>query len=208
MQKRMITCKHCGERISPEEEKCPFCNKKLEVDYASLYPAYPNKKYYIFIPNSLGGKLAFLFVFLIMTVGCLAVFFAVWQSTAMKPGAWLVIIPIGCPWLFIALFFAFLIVESFCSYVIWDGGETIIIKKFRGSKRVSISSISNIVKSITVNYKGVANVRYIIVTDDNTPILALQSDIHVRNLFLHFGIKEISDNDMKYSYYREKMFRK
>ena len=208
MKERMISCKHCGERIRPDEEKCPFCDKKLEVDYARLYPAYENKKYYMFMPNSTGGIAFFLFGMLVLLASCVSPIAVIIANLQMKPGVWLVLIPIGLPLLILAAFIVYAIIEAFTSYMIWDGKDTVTIKKFRSSRKVSISSISHVARCITVNAKGHAIIKHVVVANGDTPIYAFYSDREALDFFLHFGIKEIIDKEMKYSWYKEKMFGK
>jgi len=205
MKERMISCKHCGERIRPDEEKCPFCNKKLEVDYASLYPAHQNKKYYMFLPNSVFGKTVFSLFPLIEILLCGSLLKMLFDGVNMKPGAWIYLTAVCLPFVAIIAFFVFLLVVFFNSYMIWDGKETVTVKKLRGSKRYSLSAISRIARCITVNAKGHAVTRYVIIVNEDTPMIAFYNDREIREFFLHFGIKEVLDNDMKYSWYKEKM---
>jgi len=208
MKERMISCKHCGERIRPDEEKCPYCNKKLEVDYARLYPAYENKKYYMFMPNSIGGIAFFLFGMLILLASCISPIAVIIANLQMKPGVWLVLVPIGLFLLSLSAFIAYAITEAFTSYMIWDGKDTVTIKKLRGSKNFSISSVSHVARCISTNAKGHTIVKHVVIANRDTPVYAFYRDREVLEFFLHFGIKEVPDSDMKYSWYKEKRFGK
>lgn len=205
MKERMISCKHCGEQIRPDEEKCPYCNKTLAVDYASLYPAYPNKKYYLHMSTSLWGRIPLLGVFAFSIVGLICIIVAVFSVTEMKPGAWIMLLPVCGPCLLGVVWLTLSVFAMYNSYMIWDGGDTIEVRIFKKTRKYSVSSVGALVQNVISNGK-VTKVRYIVVSKNGTPMCALHANQDTRDFFRHFGIKETVDNEMQYNDYREKFF--
>ena len=205
MKERMISCKHCGEQIRPDEEKCPYCNKALAVDYASLYPAYPNKKYYLHMSTSPWGRIPLLGVFAFCIVGLIWIIVAVFSVTEMKPGAWIMLLPVCGPCLLGVVWLTLSVFAMYSSYMIWDGGDTIEVRIFKKTRKYSVSSVGALVQNVISNGK-VTKVRYIVVSKNGTPMCALHANQDTRDFFRHFGIKETVDNEMQYNDYSEKFF--
>lgn len=176
-----MICPKCSQKIPDNDNRCPYCNAKVDINYSVIYPAYANKKYYTFLlPTELWCFIAPALLLAFMALVFVKIKLAFIFMGCMDLVLWIIVFYFG--------------IKNNFHYMIWSGDDTLILQNGKRTQQFNLQSVLLVSPEKRYVYQKISSfskmrgMYYAVVSKDNTVMFLIRKTEDAKNFFMHFAI--------------------